>query len=484
MPRRSRFDPGKLDRLDEMVELVLEGDEARMKVADPSLGWLADMAAGLRQLPREGFRARLQSELERSSSMRATAEPMAAPHTVAAPRLTFKHAAKAIEFYQQALGAREVMRFETAEGIGHAEIMIGDSVIMLAEEWPEGGRYSSETLGNSPVTMALQVADVDAFLERAIAAGAQLVYPIADQFYGHRKGSVLDPFGYVWDISTRQQEMSVEEMHGRYRSMKEQEGKKAGVRPVPPGYRTLTPYLVAPDALGLIDFLKPTFDVRETFRTVGSAGGVHCELRLGDSMLMTGSGGPGLNWSGQPRTMACHVYVPDCDATYRRALEAGGESLDPPKDQFYGERSASVKDPAGNHWYIATCRGENYKWEGAPDLQPYLHPLRAEPVISFLKRAFRGVELARHATPDGVIHHATLKIGDSHLEMGEAHGRYQPMQSMFNLYVPDCDAVYQRALAAGAKSIAEPKDQPYGDRSGAVEDVFGNQWCIATHIKD
>ena len=117
-------------------------------------------------------------------------------------------------------------------------------------------------------------------------------------------------------------------------------------------------------------------------------------------------------------------------------------------------------------------------------MQAYLHPLRGEPVINFLKRAFGAEDLGRYATPDGVIQHATLKIGDSHLELGEAQGPYQPMHSMFYLYVPDCDSVYKRALGAGATSISEPKDQPYGDRSGGVKDVFGNEWYIATHIKD
>jgi PhnB protein len=110
--------------------------------------------------------------------------------------------------------------------------------------------------------------------------------------------------------------------------------------------------------------------------------------------------------------------------------------------------------------------------------------LRAAAVIDFLKRAFGAEEIARAASPDGVIHHASVKIGDSYIEMGEAHGKYQPMPAMFYLYVPDCDTLYRRALTAGATSISEPKDQPYGDRSGAVKDAFGNQWYIATHIKD
>ena len=145
---------------------------------------------------------------------------------------------------------------------------------------------------------------------------------------------------------------------------------------------------------------------------------------------------------------------------------------------------AGVIDAAGNHWYIATYLASGYKSAGAPKIQPYLHPLRAEPVISFLKRAFAAQELGRYTAPDGVIHHATLSVGDSHLEMGEAQGPYQPMKSMFYLYVPDVDAVYRTALAAGAKSMKEPAEQPYGDRVGAITDAFGNQWWIATHVKD
>jgi len=81
-----------------------------------------------------------------------------------------------------------------------------------------------------------------------------------------------------------------------------------------------------------------------------------------------------------------------------------------------------------------------------------------------LKRAFGAQELAKYPSPDGVIHHAEIRVGDSVIEMGEAHDRYQPMNTMFYLYVPDCDAVYRRALTAGATSMSGPIDQPYGDR--------------------
>src|SRR6202030_4305833 len=249
-------------------------------------------------------------------------------------------------------------------------------------------------------------------------------------------------------------------------------------------YRMLTPYIVAQNADALIDFVKAAFGAEETFRSVGGAGGRHAEVRLGDSMMMIGGGGPGLAWRGDSHPGAFHVYVHDCDAIHKRALQAGAMSVHEPIDQPYGERSSTVKDEAGNFWYIATRSEGNYKWEGAPDVQPYLHPLRAEPVINFLKRAFGAQETGRYTAPDGVGHHTTIKVGDAFLEMGEAHGPYQPMKSMFYLYVPNVDAVYRTALAAGAKSMKEPAEQPYGDRVGAVSDIFGNQWWIATHVKD
>jgi len=105
-------------------------------------------------------------------------------------------------------------------------------------------------------------------------------------------------------------------------------------------------------------------------------------------------------------------------------------------------------------------------------------------VIDFLKRAFGAEERAKYASPEGLVQHAEVRVGDSVVEMGEAHGPYQPMPSTFYLYVPDVDAIYERALRAGATSLNAPADQPYGDRNGGVKDPFGNTWYIATHIKD
>ncbi len=474
-----------VEELDEVVQGILENPRAQLPQAHAEVSALARIAAELRSLPRPDFKARLKAELRRRKSMTTVAEPAAAVRTVAAPILTFNDVAKALEFYEKALGARVTMRFQIGESVAHAEIMIGTSTIKLAEEWPEGGRFSAETLGQSPISIALEVEDVDAFAEHAVAAGLKMTSPPQDQFYGRRDSGFVDPFGYAWRVYTVKEEMSMEEMHRRFEAM-QQEGaaKKPAVDPVPKGYRTVTPYLVARDGPALLEFAKQAFGAGEIFRTVGSAGGMHAEARIGDSMLMIGGGIPGREFRSTPNTHALHIYVEDADLVYQKALAAGASSMGEPRDQEYGERSASVKDPAGNYWYIATHKGESYVPKGLNDVNVYMHPLRAEPVISFLKRAFGAREIGKYASPDGVVHHAEIRVGSSVVEMGEAHGQYPPMPTMFYLYVPDCDAVYRRALAAGATSISEPADQPYGDRSGGVKDAFGNQWYIATHIRD
>jgi|HubBroStandDraft_6_1064221.scaffolds.fasta_scaffold52950_3 PhnB protein len=496
MPKRS-LNPGsgdakKVEQLNRAIDALYARADGRPPKFDAGVDPLVQVAAELRDLPREEFKARLKSELlEGRKNMSTVAEPITAVHTSTTPRLTFKDAAKAIEFYKQAFGAEETQRFEVGGSIPHAEIRIGDSTILLTEEWPEGGRFSAETLGGTPVQMSLVVEDVDSFAERAVAAGLKTILPIKNQFYGRREGSFIDPFGYTWNLSTVVEEMSVDEMHRRMQGLttgpeggKMSDESKPGVKPVPTGFRMVTPYLVAEDGPALLDFAEQTFGAEEMLRVMTPGGGVHGEVRIGDSRLMIGGGTPGYKFPSTLHPNALHVYVEDADAVCKRALAAGATLIDEMRDQEYGERSASVKDAAGNLWYIATHEGGSYVPKGLNNVNAYLHPLRAEPVIAFLKRAFGAEEVAKYASPDGVVHHAQVRIGDSVLEMGEAHGKYEPMPAMFYLYVPDCDAVYRRALAAGAKSLHELTDQPYGDRNSAVTDPFGNIWYIATHIKD
>jgi len=132
------------------------------------------------------------------------------------PYLIFSGASDAIAFYKKALGAEEVTRMDGPGGrIHHAEIRIGDSHIMLADEHPEIGAVSPKTIGGSPVSIHLYVEDVDAAVERAVAAGAKLVRPVADQFYGDRTGGVEDPFGYRWFIATHKEDLTMDEIRRR-----------------------------------------------------------------------------------------------------------------------------------------------------------------------------------------------------------------------------------------------------------------------------
>jgi PhnB protein len=136
-------------------------------------------------------------------------------HT-ATPYLIIRDASSALEFYKKAFGARELMRMPGPDGkIAHAEIKIGDSPIMIGEESLARGARSPQTLGGSPVGIFLYVEDVDAFSKQAISAGAKVLMPIQDQFWGDRYGKLTDPFGHVWDVATHKEDVPPEEMQKR-----------------------------------------------------------------------------------------------------------------------------------------------------------------------------------------------------------------------------------------------------------------------------
>jgi PhnB protein len=136
-------------------------------------------------------------------------------HTVT-PYLIVDGAAQAIEYYRKAFSASELLRIPDPQGrIAHAEIRIGDSVIMLADEHPEMGHRGPHALGGTGVSMLLYLADVDAVFERAISAGGKSRRPVADQFYGDRMGTLEDPFGHVWTIGTHIEDVPPEEMKRR-----------------------------------------------------------------------------------------------------------------------------------------------------------------------------------------------------------------------------------------------------------------------------
>ena len=121
---------------------------------------------------------------------------------------------------------------------------------------------------------------------------------------------------------------------------------------------------------------------------------------------------------------------------------------------------------------------------GYHTVTPYLIVADAARMIDFMTRAFGAVETGRSATPEGRVMHASVRIGDSQVMLGEAFGEWKPLPCVLHLYVPDTDAVHASAIRAGATSLREPANQFYGDRSGGVLDAEGNQWWIATHVED
>lgn len=136
------------------------------------------------------------------------------------PYLIVNDAASAIEYYKRAFGATELFRMDAPGGkIGHAEIKIGDSPVMLADEYPEMGYRSAKAIGSTPVSLMIYVEDVDSVFPQAIAAGGKELKPVQDQFYGDRSGTLEDPFGHVWTVSTHKEEVPPEEMERRMGEM-------------------------------------------------------------------------------------------------------------------------------------------------------------------------------------------------------------------------------------------------------------------------
>ena len=247
------------------------------------------------------------------------------------------------------------------------------------------------------------------------------------------------------------------------------------------GFHSLTPYLIVPGAARFVEFVKAAFDAEEKLRVPTPDGSriVHAEIRIGDSMIELSDG----NEQYPARPASIHLYLEDTDGAYQRALAAGATPLHPVEEMPYGERSGGVEDRFGNRWYIATHHGPSHIPEGLRTVNSYLHPASADGLIDFLKRAFLAeeVEVYREET-GGPVRHAKIRLGDTILEMGEAHGQYRPRPAGLHFYVPNVDAAYQRALEAGATSISAPADQPYGERGAGIKDPEGNSWFLATPL--
>jgi PhnB protein len=161
--------------------------------------------------------------------MAGNVKPIPEGYHAVTPYLIVDDGAAAIEFYKRAFGATETLRMPGPDGkLGHAEIRVGDSVIMLADEYPNMGARSAKSLGGSPVSLMLYVEDVDAVAKRAVAAGAKETRPVEDKFYGDRSGSFQDPYGLEWHISTHVEDISDEEMAKRAQAAVDREAAASG----------------------------------------------------------------------------------------------------------------------------------------------------------------------------------------------------------------------------------------------------------------
>lgn len=247
-----------------------------------------------------------------------------------------------------------------------------------------------------------------------------------------------------------------------------------------PGFTSVTPYLIVEGAAQFIEFLKSAFAATERRRVSAPSGLImHAEVTIGNGLIELAEAS-----TDYPKSPAAiHLYVEDADVTFDRAIQAGATSMYPVADQTWGDRQGGVKDLFGNHWYIAKAN-----WtpgpDGIPAVQPFLHLHAAHAMITFAEAAFDAESLGVAKSPEGLVRHATLRIGNATFEVDEAHGEFQPINCCIHIYVPDVDAIHAQALKAGAISLEAPQDKPYGDRSATIKDPWGNSWFVASYLRN
>jgi len=328
-------------QFDEVVQAMLVSLQPRPeKSPERELAALTRVAQVLRELPREEFRVALKNDLQRRASMSestatskvATGEAAAREAHYTRPGLTsitpyviVRPAAQFIEFLKSAFAGVELMRMPAPDGsIMHAEVAVGNGAIEVSD--------GNEEYPTAPGAIHLYVDDPDATYARTLQGGATSFYaPTDDHPSGDRWGAVKDLFGNHWYIA-----------------------KPRGWRPGPEGLRSVQPYLHLREAHKMIPFLEAAFGAEAMGVHKSPEGTVlHATIRIGNATLEIDEA----HGEFQPMPCHLHVYVPDTDAAYARALQAGATSIETPRNAPYGDRTAGVKDAFGNSWFIATYLG-------------------------------------------------------------------------------------------------------------------------------
>jgi uncharacterized glyoxalase superfamily protein PhnB len=334
MPKRS-----PIEQLDQSVQAMLARSDGRLagptEDFDPSVAALLGIARDLRGLPREDFKVRLRTNLERSLQMENAAkqaissaaskqaDTMPSGYHTIAPYIIVPRAGEFIEFLTNAFAGTERFRVGREPGselIMHAEVAIGNSIVELAD--------ANEQIPAAPMAIHLYFDDADSFFARAIEAGATSIYEVGDHVSGDRQGAVRDAFGNLWYIAMIK-----------------------GWTPGPEGVPSVQPYLHLRNSEEMIPFLENAFGGVVTGHVPLSPEGhvLHATIQIGDNTLELDEA----HGEFQPMPCHLHLHVDDADALHARALRAGAILIDAPSNKPYG-RSGGVKDPFGNSWYMTS----------------------------------------------------------------------------------------------------------------------------------
>jgi uncharacterized glyoxalase superfamily protein PhnB len=308
-----------IDQLEGAIAELLANPGAMAAPAHASIEELLRIARDLREMPAPEFKASLRTDLERKAQMSAKAVVFRPGFRTVTPYLL--QGPEFLDFVKNVFSAEETERTVLGPGRFHAELRVGNSMVMV-------GVGSGKTM---PVALELYVPSADEVFNRAMDAGCRQLQPVRDAHWedGLRFGCVEDQFKNHWVIATHRGA-------GGY---------------IPEGRDSLTASFVVTGAAPLVEFMKRAFDAKEVQRHEWPDG-FYAAMRVGDSVVGV-SEASNHEWM-RPMPATIYLYVPDCDVVYQQALRAGATSVSVPADHDYGDRSGGVTDAWGNIWYVAT----------------------------------------------------------------------------------------------------------------------------------